>query len=290
VTRERLLNPQRTKRYIGIELSGAKSQKTALAAIEYYPKEQKIFLLDIYDKISGHDEQSSDEALLEIVEEELTAVKIGVNVPLSLPPCVACSRQKCPMPGKCNISSVKWMRDASKRAAKHVKKAEKVKDFTPYTQRPVELFLRHQILPVIPEYAQFEIDEALGGTKAPLSARMNFLVKHLDRDRLIEVLPKLSVVVLGMEMDLSKKVISSYRKIEEGAASRSEILEALSDYSNVFIYDRDLQKLAQSLPAFDAFVCAYTALLSDNDHCGKIPHGFPELSGWIEYPTLCSRT
>ena len=88
-----------TSRYLGLELSGAKSNKTTLASIEYYPKEKKVFLLDTYDRVAFDRENESgpttgDEALLALLSELVQGVaKIGVNVPLDLPPCTTCIKK-----------------------------------------------------------------------------------------------------------------------------------------------------------------------------------------------------
>src|SRR4051812_23143022 len=93
-----------TKRFLGLELAGAKNQKTSLAVLEYYPKEQKTFLLDIFDRIAHHDGQTGDEAVLEVIQEESTGIqKMGVNVALELPPCITCTRKACPMPSHCTV-------------------------------------------------------------------------------------------------------------------------------------------------------------------------------------------
>src|SRR4051794_5559949 len=111
-------------RYLGLELAGAKNPKTAVATLEYYPKEGKVFLLDAYDRIvyDRGDEsgpRTGDEALLDLLEELKPGVpRIGVNVPLDLPPCVTCVRKTCPMPEKCNVPAVKWMREASRKASR----------------------------------------------------------------------------------------------------------------------------------------------------------------------------
>ncbi len=273
------------QRYLGLELAGAKNQKTALAALEFYPQEQKIFLLDIFEKIMKHEDQTSDEALLDLVAEfkpitaELTTrVPMGVNVPLDLPPCIGCTRKTCPLPQKCTVPTVKWMRETAK-------KAQKKKEFTPYTQRPVELWIRHHVLPELPAAHAFEIDETLGGNKGPLTARMHFLKRHLHGIRLLETWPKLTISVLGFELGLSKRTLSSYRKLEEGAYAREEILETLVHQKGVFIYERDIQKLSHSLACFDAFICAYTALLADTHQCAKTPKA--SLGSWVHYPRLC---
>ena len=282
---------QQPHRYLGLELAGAKNQKTTLAALEYYPKEGKIFLLDIYDKISGADDQTGDEALLEVIQEIKSSsneadIKMGVNVPLAFPPCVHCTRRVCPLPKKCTVPAVKWMRDQTKKAAKNPDLDIRVREFTPYTQRPIELWVRYQLLSQLPEGAFFEIDETLGGNKAPLTARMAFLIRQLKDISLVEVWPKLTVAVLASDLGISKRHISTYRHLEEGIYAREEILEKLIAAHDIFIYDRDLKKLAASLTCFDAFICAYTALMSDRGQTAKMPSGFPLSTGWIEYPEL----
>jgi hypothetical protein len=275
-----------SKGYLGLDLAGAKNERTALASIEFYPKERKIFLLDIYDRIVPKDDQTSDEALLEILNELKGGVaKLGVNVPLSLPPCVTCTRSHCPMPTHCTVPAVKYMRNLVKKASKSSTLRDRVRPFTPYTQRPIELFTRYQLLPNL-KGPGFEIDEALGGNKAPLTMRMGFLRRHLKDLTLVEVWPKYSVLALAGQAGVQKRLLSSYRHLEEGLQARTEILEALAEAGDIFIYDRDLKKLAHSLASFDAFICAYTALLSDQDLCEKIPAGYPASSGWSEFPKI----
>src|SRR4051812_42816484 len=127
--------PREPARYLGLELSGAKNQKTVVAALEYYPRERKVFLLDIFEKISGRapagskqaqaGAQTADEALLELLRElteehDPGTVHIGVNVPLTLPPCAECTRKTCPMPRSCTVPSVRWMRSTSRRHSKGI--------------------------------------------------------------------------------------------------------------------------------------------------------------------------
>ena len=278
-----------TKRYLGLELSGAKNQKTCVATLEYYPKEKKTFLLDLYDKISPIEDQSSDQALLELIQEVGDPmVCLGVNVPLQLPPCVTCTRKHCPMPSHCSVPTVKWMREFMKKIERTApdRLSARTKEFTPYTQRPIELWMKYKLLPELPINLHLEVDESLGGNKAPLSARMNFLKRHLQGISLIEVWPRLSVALLGMELGLPKRHLTQYRQLEEGVELREEFLLQLSQQREIFIYDRDLRKLSQSLTAFDAFICSYVALLSDQNSCAKRPslREFPSQAGWIYYP------
>lgn len=276
-------------RYLGLDLAGAKNQKTALAVLEHYPKERKTFLLDVYEKIVPEEGHSSDQALLELIGELKPGIaKIGVNVPLDLPPCIPCVRKTCPTPLKCSVPVVKWMRETTRKLAQSQKRSDgpgvRVLDFTPYTQRPIELWVRYQVLPRLQPSHRFEVDEALGGNKAPLSARMHYLKRHLGKIPTAEVWPKLSVAIFAEQLGLQRRTIARYRQLEEGIHAREEIIEALAHRHGLFIYERDVRKLAQSLASFDAFICAYTALLSDTDRCEERPHGFPAHAGWIQYP------
>jgi len=287
----RAAQKERPRRYLGMDLAGAKNQKTALATLEYYPREQKTFLLDVYDRIVPKDEQTGDEALLEVLEElrggPHEVALLGVNVPLTLPPCAICSRKACSKLGKCGDPAVKWMRDFTRKNAR-AHRAEpggiRVRDFTPYTQRPTELYVRYQVMPELEPAQRFEIDESLGGNKAPLTMRMQYLKRYLVGLPVVETWPKLTIALLSRELGISRRMIMSYRRLEEGIHARQEILEAMAKRFGLFIYDRDLRKLSQSLPAFDAFACAYTALLSDTGRCAKVPSGFPDPEGWVHHP------
>ncbi len=277
-----------SKRYLGLELAGAKNQKTAVAALEYYPKERKIFLLDIFDRIAVEKGQTADEALLALIQEleppSGTFARLAVNVPLQFPPTMACTRKSCVHGPKCPVPAVKWMHEATRKAQRSGE--VKALDFTPYTQRPVELWVRYQVMPKLPPVLRFEIDETLGGNKAPLTARMNYLKAHLSRHELCEVWPKLTVATLAAELGIDKRVIQAYRHLEQGIYARETLLEALTEKRGVFIYERDIRKLSQSLTCFDAFICAYTGWLADTGETTHAPSGFPRSSGWVEYPEL----
>lgn len=271
------------RRYLGLELSGAKNPKTALSALEYYPRERKIFLLDVYDRVVPREGQTTDEALIELIGElGPDGAHLGVNVPLTLPPCFDCS---CKKALECSAPSVKWVKELIRRTGKaSAARGVRPLPFTPYTQRPIEAFVRYSILPRVPEPLRFEIDETLGGNRAPLTARMHFLSPALKKLELLEVWPKLAIVLFAEELGLSRRVLQSYRQLESGVDARTEILERIAHSQGVFIYDRDLKKLAGSLAAFDSFICAYTALLCDLGLCQKAPAGFPLKSGWIAVP------
>lgn len=277
------------RRFLGLELAGAKNAKTALATLEVYEKESKIFLLDCFERVTAREKQSTDEALLELIDEHREGLAgIGVNVPLTLPPCILCTRKTCPTPARCTVPEVKWMREQSKRAIRSPEVSHsgiRVLEFTPYTQRPVELWIRYNVLPQLPSKLRFEIDETLGGNRAPLSARMHYLQRHLKGVPLIEAWPKLTLGMLGLEYGIPEKSLQDYRSIESGAPARLEIIEHLTESMALFIYERDQHKLAENLTAFDAFLCALTACLASTGKTARnSARFFPDRFAWVEYP------
>lgn len=179
--------------------------------------------------------------------------------------------------------TAKWMRETAKKASETENLDVNVLEVTPYTQRPFEIWARYRILPMLHPDFRFEIDEALGGNRAPLTARMHYLKRHLGPIPIVEVWPKLTISTIAQALGLPKRLILNYRKPEEGYAARVELLEMIAIKKGVFIYDRDLKKLGLSLTAFDAFICAYTAVLFDRDLTVKAPKGFPKNSSWVAY-------
>ena len=281
------------KRYLGLDLSGAKNAKTTIAVLEYYPKERKIFVLDVHAGIGADENHSSDEVLIQTITDhadEHPDLKMGINVPLTLPPCIHCTRKTCPLPDHCTVPDVRWMRTSrSPKTAKSKKTTSKrnarIKEyFTPYTQRPVELWLKNEVLPKLPPKIRFEIDETLGGNKAPLTGRMHFLKFHLAKYEKHEVLPKLTIALLMPFLKLSNRTLADYRQLDEGIHAREIILARMSESLDIFIYDRDIKRITQNINAFDAFISAYTVLLYDRNECVPPPRSFPANSGWVRYP------
>lgn len=270
------------KRFLGVELLGAKNSKTSIAILDYYAKEQKVFLLDIFERIPQKDGQSADQAFMELLDESLSenelreGVSIGMHAALSLPPCVACRRPTCSSPSKCNVPEVKWMRENSD------------SEITPYTQRPIDIFLRSSEFTNLPKDYRPEEDETFGGARASINSRGVF-IKRLLAEKFpsivcVEVVPKLTVAKMVYNNEWGKKLLHNYRKIETGLSARETLLEKIAREMDVFIYDRDFKKISQSLAAFDAMICALSALMREMKKTEKPPRGYPDPKGFIAFP------
>lgn len=271
------------QRFIGLDLTGAKNAKTTLAVLEYFPREKKLFVLDVQSGIGPDKDHSGDTVLIETLTEHAENHEnpvLSVNAALSLPPCIQCTRKACTK--ECAGPEVKWMRTFAKNNGIPA-------TFTPYTQRPVELFLKEWIPNHLPERLRFDIDETLGGNRAPLSARMHFLKRSLEeRFQIEECHSKLSAMLLGLEFKIPPRVLARYRSVEDGSQAREDLLHQLMDKLSLFVYERDRKKIAEHLNAFDAFICAVSAWSSSERGQIKPPKGFPVASGWITIPRLGS--
>lgn len=262
-------------KFIGVSLSGGKSDKACLALVEYYPDQKKIFLSKLIEKIKTEEMISADLKIIEMINQFKNDLKtIAFDVPLSLPTCITC-QLKCPGYELCGEDEMKWMRQLY--AKINMKKKPK-KMFTPYTQRCTEAYIAHEL------EETFEIHHALGSNSAPLTARALFLQRRLDHD-CIEVFPKLAVWRLGQMLRISKSHIKFHRHSNGGDISRKIFIEALAEKFNLFIYEQDKKSMIENNHAFEAFICAFVGYLKAQGKNEKRPAGFPKKQVWIEFPT-----
>jgi hypothetical protein len=265
------------RRFIGVDLSGGKNDRTSVAILDYYPKEKKLFLTHIYEHIEQQDDVSSDQALYEIIKEHSYRLEyLCLDAPLKLPKCLRCIL-KCPGYERCKEKEILWM---WKQHRSQKKKKPRAKLFTPYTQRAAEIYINTET----PE--ALHPMETLGANIAPLTARAHFLLRRLPnlKGKVIEVYPKLSVLRIGQGMKTSKSHLQHYKHQIGGDESRQVILQQLIKRDIVFIYQQDYQKLIDNSHSFDAFISAFTGFLKFNGQCEKPPKDFPIEDGWIDFP------
>lgn len=262
-------------RFAGVALGGGKTDKTAVAVLEYYPDQKRIFLRSLRDKISSRGETSADEMLLEVLtEEEKSLSLIAFDAPLALPKCIPCEL-RCPGVEKCREPEIKWIREIHKKRAKN-KRPNKM--FTPYTERAVEIYIANEL-----EEA-FHPSHALGANAAPLTARAHFLKRRLSGNT-IECFPKLSLWRIGLALGIQKSYLRFHKHSVDGDEARLHILKALIEREIAFIYQQDLRTMIENNVAFEAFISALTAFLKFRGQTERRPPGFPKSESWIEFPT-----
>jgi len=261
-------------RFVGVSLSGGKNDKTCVTIVDYYPQHHKIFLKEIHDKIFANDETSQDKELLNILNQKDKSIKyVAIDAPLALPSCLT---HNCKGVEVCKSATTKWHWLHYKKARK---KKKNLKLFTPYTERCIERYVNYEL----EEF--FEMPEALGANKAPLTARSVYL-KNKVKKNMIEVFPKLSVHRMGAKLNLSKMDVKNYKHSVFGLDCRSLFLSGLIEKDFLFIYEQDFSKLIENPNAFDSMICALTAYLKYQGQTEIPPKGFPVQEGWVEFPRL----
>jgi hypothetical protein len=266
----------KTYRFAGIALAGGKTDKTAVAILEYYPEQKRIFLRTLREKIKSDDESSADLQLHTLLtEEEPNLHTIAFDVPLQLPLCLRCVL-KCPGYEKCKVPEIKWMWDVHRKRGKE-KKPNKI--FTPYTERCAEMYISTAL------EESFHPSHALGANAAPLTARAHFIRRRLGaKVPMIETFPKLSLWRIGRALKVPKSHLRFHKHSVEGDEARLQVLKTLIESQIAFIYQQDMKLMVDNSAAFDAFICALTAFLKFQGQCEKPPPGYPKTEAWIEFP------
>lgn len=260
---------------LGLELGGGKSARTSLVVLKYFPAEKKVFLQEVHSQLQATREESGDEALLKLLNTFPAAETLAVHAPLSLAPCITCQLPVCPRFEQCTVPSVAWMREEAKRL-----KLTALKAPTPYTQRPVDLYLRGRVQKDLP--IDVPLEETLGSGLAPLAARMQYLKRHLPQKKFLEVNPKISIAAIAQWFGISQRELRRYRDMEDGAQNRIFLLEAIArgskniDVPTLFLYNADTVLLAKDLDAFDAFI---TALMPIYQEAGLLRNYDPDYEG-----------
>jgi hypothetical protein len=261
-------------RFAGVALGGGKTDKTAIAILEFYPDQRRVFLRSLREKISSSANVSADEVLISILnDEEKDLALIALDVPLQLPKFIRC-QLKCPGVERCREPEVKWMREVHKSRDKH-KRPNKM--FTPYTERAVEVYIANEL------EEPFHPSHAFGANAAPLTARAHFLSRRLSVP-LSEVYPKLSLWRIGCALDIPKSHLRFHKHAVDSDEARLHILRTLIDREIAFIYQQDLRLMVENNVCFEAFICALTGFLKYREQTEKRPHLFPKDELWIDFP------
>ena len=261
----------------GLSLAGGKRRGTALSLLSYDEDKNQLVLEDIFGNLGATANQSADQALLRVINKRGDVpIVLGVNVPLSLPTCLSCQLPWCPGYEVCEVESIVWMKKSFPRLKKIHKNA---KPAQPYTERPVEIYLRENFPPWL------DIPGAYSANLAPLVSRVQYLKRHISHDiQLIEVLPRLTFYKFSLLFGLSSELAKTYKAPEHGSESRLTLLQCLKEKFSLSIESRDLELLTLNPAPFDAFLSSITAFLYKCGFCETPLADFPMSEGWVYYP------
>jgi len=260
-------------RSLGLELSGPRSQRTALAILDHYPEQGRIVLQDLVQPEKSSDD--SDIALGEYISKIEKGISgIGIHAPVSLPPIVYRAHKNLSKVQQMNLSEVKWMEKVWS------KLKNKPHKFIPYLHRPAEVWLRHKAVERYSDVMSFAT------TGAPLAARVVHL-KGQIKSPLNEIFPRAVIKRISESLEIRPRVFKSYTDLEGGVKAREEFLIQLSiKLPQLFLYEKDVEKMILSPHQLNAFLCA---LMQHMVKCGEFegrPKGFPKAASWIHIPRI----
>lgn len=260
--------------FMGVCMGGGKTDKTCMALVEYYPSQNKVFLSRLFERVKTEGETSADLMLHNLIVDKSRELEtVAFDVPLSLPKCIRC-QLKCPGYEACNEPEIEWMWNFY-RSRNEKKRPNKL--FTPYTERCAELFVASEL------EESFHPSHALGANLAPLVARAHFITRRL-KVPVVEVNPKVSLWRVGRSLNIPKSYLRFHRHSVEGENSRKYILEKLIENDIAFLYVQDVRAMTENNQAFEAFICAITAVLAYRGQVEQRPAGFPDGESWPSLP------
>jgi predicted nuclease with RNAse H fold len=261
-------------RFAGVSLGGGKADRTAVAVLDYFPSQRRVFLRNLHERVRADGEISGDQALHAILAAPgENFARIALDAPLKLPVCARCELP-CPGVEACAQPEIEWMRKAHRQRAASKRP---LRMFTPYTERPAEMWLASALEePFFPPHA-------LGANAAPLSARARFVLRRMSAPA-IEVYPKAAIWRIGRALRVQKSYLRYHKHSVEGDEARMAILQAIVERGIAFIYQQDLKAMVEHNQAFEAFICGLVAFLKERGQTEAPPAGFPPGEAWIEVP------
>jgi hypothetical protein len=259
------------ERFLGLELSGPKNERSSLAALDYSRTTNRLILTDVETSFGGVEDVSADEVLLEHIkklarEPGRSFKALTINAPLTLPPYFARESKPASHP------EVLWMKKIWGRLK------PRPRPFEPYLQRPVEIYLKYMT------QERFLANDALGSNLAPLTARAHFLAKQFPNPT-YESVPRFALQRIVIALGLPKNLFRDYTDIDKGLATREALLTGLiKKVPQLFIYDKDFDHMVQHPSQLHAFVLCLCGYLNAKGLCEKAPKSFPRSAGWTLLP------
>jgi len=240
------------QRSLGLELSGPKNDRSALAVLDYYPRTRRMVLVDIKTIEKASHVENSDQILVQNIDSSLEKCRhftgLSIHGPLSLPPYFQMSSAgKKSLAYKTKDPEVRWMQSTWE----ELKPRPKV--FLPYLQRP-------------------------------LAARLLFLKPHLPK-KIFEVFPRATLTRVVSSLGLPKTLARDYSDLEKGLSTREHFFEHfIKKFPQIFIYEKDLDSMILHLNHFNAFLSSLTQHLIFTKQFEPAPRKFPKTGAWIYIP------
>ncbi len=260
----------------GIHLAGPNSTKTTLVIMTGHLGEGNLKISCIYDRMGTVNRLFSDDRLFEVLRAERPD-RVMIDSPLTVPPCVACTRSSCPGVNACEDIAVAYMQ----KLVDTQRGKKKKKPMNPQTQRIWDVREWYEWHPSLQE-------PTYSANKAPLVVRSMTLQKRLrsldNPIQLYETSVPHVLSVLVEQLELPSELGYQYRAFGIGREQRQKLIRALIEADIVDGHMMD--EVTASVETFSAFIAAVMAGLERGGLVSRPENQFFEDQGWVYLPEL----
>lgn len=243
----------------------------------------------IFEGLHARGPFDSDDRLVEVLIQEGGFNSLMVDLPLSVPPCVRCTRQTCPGKLSCEDESVAYLLSLNERLKAYGLRRKK--SVSPQTQRVWDLEYRLSQLKALPDrvlkspssYAQ-----SLALATRGMTLKRRFAsIPHFPE--LKETNVELATQELLAGMGKKTKSGEAYRDFSRGRGVRESTLIALQENHFIQTLSKDnADALIANLALFSAFITALVCGLEQAGLTDSQPAGLSGDEGWVYLPRLKS--
>jgi hypothetical protein len=268
----------------GIHLSGPNAQKTAVTVLSGDPRETPLKVTKVYEKIGAFGTVFSDERLVDILTLVGPLAAVFVDCPLTVPPCVSCQLPSCPGAMHCNDVAVAYMLAISDKVRR--RGARRARPVNPQNQRLWDVIQ-------LTATAEERLEPSYSANLAPLVARSRTLQRRLAAlDPVIELyetqVPH-ALEALRESLGLAGDIRQSYRRFEDGAQRRRDVITALQAKGWLAVASGAQEQVAEaqlvgSVEVFHAFVTALVAACHVAGMTIERPKEYISTEGWVYLP------
>jgi hypothetical protein len=237
----------------------------------------------VYEKIGSFGSLFSDERLVEILTHGGPFAEVFIDCPLTVPPCVACQRPRCPGAVQCDDVAVAYMLAISNKVRR--RGARKARPVNPQSQRLWDVLQLSQ-------GPAERLEPSYSANLAPLVTRARTLQKRLNSlprpITLKETQIPNTLECLRQPLRLSPAIKVDYRGFETGHERRRQILARM--VSSGWIepaWDTEMFDLiGRSVESFHAFMSAWVAAMHHAGLSLQAPGEYIDSEGWVYLPFL----
>jgi hypothetical protein len=237
----------------------------------------------VYEKIGSFGSLFSDERLVEILTHAGPFAEVFIDCPLTVPPCVACQRPRCPGAVQCDDVSVAYMLAISSKVRR--RGARKARPVNPQSQRLWDVLqLSHG--------PGERLEPSYSANLAPLVTRARTLQKRLNALPVPVILKETQIPnaleCLRSPLKLAASTRQDYRGFETGHDRRRQILTRMIERGWIeAAWDMEMFDLvARSVEAFHAFMSAWVAAMHAAGLSLRAPREYIDSEGWVYLPQV----